>query len=90
VTVQITEAKPFYLIADEASATPFRVRRTRAGAAWDTAQAASCGVAAVGAATHDGSASGAGAAGAPARVSLGLPTLRVSTSPIYDPADGQR
>jgi len=26
----------------------------------------------------------------PGRVLLGLPTLRVSTAPIYDPSDGER
>ncbi|AMM20558.1 tRNA-2-methylthio-N(6)-dimethylallyladenosine synthase MiaB [Frondihabitans sp. PAMC 28766] len=88
VTVEITDAKPFYLIADETESTPFTVRRTRAGDAWDRAEAASCAVPAHG--------SSADAGGQPARVSLGLPTVRVETSPsvattpIYDPTDGQR
>jgi len=82
VTVEITEAKPFYLIADETPATAFETRRTRAGDAWDRAEAASCGVPATG--------DGSGVTGAPARVSLGLPSLRVVTSPIYDAADDLR
>lgn len=97
VTVEITQAAPFHLIADSADGAPRRVRRTRAGDAWDRAQAESCGVPSTG----DAGASG-GAAGP---VSLGLPTIRVaresllapgagavqvSTVPIYDPADGQR
>ncbi|WP_168916017.1 tRNA (N6-isopentenyl adenosine(37)-C2)-methylthiotransferase MiaB [Microcella flavibacter] len=76
VTATITSAAPFHLLADAGEAP--RIRRTRAGDAWDRAQAESCG-APTPAATGD----------AP-RVSLGLPTLRVATSPIYDPADGQR
>ncbi|RKR74485.1 tRNA (N6-isopentenyl adenosine(37)-C2)-methylthiotransferase MiaB [Frondihabitans australicus] len=82
VTVEITDAKPFYLIADETPATPYSVRRTSAGDAWDRAQAASCAVPA-----HTGSMA---ADAAPGRVSLGLPTLRVATTSIYDTADGER
>jgi tRNA-2-methylthio-N6-dimethylallyladenosine synthase len=81
VTVEITEAKPFYLLADQTATTPFSVRRTRAGDAWDLAQAASCGV-------PSGS-TGVASATKP-RVSLGLPTLRVSTTPIYDSSDSER
>jgi tRNA-2-methylthio-N6-dimethylallyladenosine synthase len=77
VTVTISEAKPFYLIADSADVAPLDVRRTRAGDAWDRAEAASCEVP-----SHDAAPSG--------RVSLGLPTLRVATTPIYDLHDGQR
>lgn len=87
VTTTITDAKPFYLIADAAPGAEFSVRRTRAGDAWDAADAASC---AVPSSTTGGAAPAGGAVGAGARVSLGLPTLRVATSPIYDPADGQR
>jgi tRNA-2-methylthio-N6-dimethylallyladenosine synthase len=65
VTVEITRAAPHYLIAD--TDQPLRVRRTRAGEAWDRAQAASCGVPTP---TEPG---------APRAVSLGLPTLRVGT-----------
>ncbi|MGX5694980.1 tRNA (N6-isopentenyl adenosine(37)-C2)-methylthiotransferase MiaB [Agromyces soli] len=89
VTVEITQAAPFHLIADSTDGAPLRVRRTRAGDAWDRAQAESCGV------PSDGA-----AGGAPGPVSLGLPTIRVSreplvapgvgTMPIYDPTDGQR
>ncbi|WP_411558495.1 tRNA (N6-isopentenyl adenosine(37)-C2)-methylthiotransferase MiaB [Plantibacter sp. MPB07] len=85
VTVTITVAASFHLIADAPGDEPLRVRRTRAGDAWDRAQADSCGVP-----------TPAGAA-EPGRVSLGLPGLRigaptvdVTTSPIYDPSDGER
>jgi tRNA-2-methylthio-N6-dimethylallyladenosine synthase len=91
VTVRITQAAPHHLIADAVDGAPLRVRRTRAGDAWDRDQADSCAVP-----THGTT----GAAGAGAgRVSLGLPTLRVrepltspgvGTMPIYDPTDGQR
>ncbi|WP_353987650.1 tRNA (N6-isopentenyl adenosine(37)-C2)-methylthiotransferase MiaB [Ruicaihuangia caeni] len=76
VTLDITQAAPFHLIAD--SDQPLRVRRTRAGDAWDRAQAESCG-------TPSPSASGT-----PGSVSLGMPSLRVATLPIYDLADEQR
>jgi tRNA-2-methylthio-N6-dimethylallyladenosine synthase len=90
VTVTVTHAAPFHLIADSVDGAPLLVRRTRAGDAWDRGEAESCGVPAHGTA---GSAAGAGP------VSLGLPTLRVreplttpgvGTMPIYDPTDGQR
>lgn len=77
VTATITEAASFHLIADETE--PLRIRRTRAGDAWDRQQAESCGVPAP-----------AGATAVSPRVSLGLPSLRVATSPIYDAADGER
>ena len=64
VTVAITRAAPHYLIADLQSEEPLPIRRTRAGDAWDRAQAASC---AVPAATPAGT----------GRVTLGLPGLRV-------------
>ncbi|MEN2737264.1 tRNA (N6-isopentenyl adenosine(37)-C2)-methylthiotransferase MiaB [Microbacterium sp. X-17] len=88
VTVRVTQAAPHYLIADSADGAPLAIRRTRAGDAWDRAEAESCAVPSHG--------DGAQAAG---RVSLGLPTLRprdpltspgVGTMPIYDPSDGQR
>src|SRR5918993_2114497 len=89
VSVTITQAAPFHLIADSIDDAPLRIRRTRAGDAWDRAQAESCAVPA---------APGVSAAG---RVSLGLPAFRVqqseplvspgvSTMPIYDPTDAQR
>ncbi|WP_108248583.1 tRNA (N6-isopentenyl adenosine(37)-C2)-methylthiotransferase MiaB [Planctomonas deserti] len=84
VTVTISQAAPFHLIADSADGAPLALRRTSAGDAWDRAQAESCAVPAHG---------GAGDAG-PA-VNLGLPSLRVGarpviTVPIYDSADGRR
>lgn len=63
VTTTITHAASFHLIADHNS--PLQVRRTRAGDAWDRAQAESCGVP-----------EPAAAAGAARPVSLGLPSLR--------------
>jgi tRNA-2-methylthio-N6-dimethylallyladenosine synthase len=79
VTVTVTDAKPFYLIADTVDTAPLQTRRTTAGDAWDRAQAASCGVPAAPVQSST-----------PGRVSLGLPTLRVATTPIYDSADGER
>jgi tRNA-2-methylthio-N6-dimethylallyladenosine synthase len=79
VSVRISEAKPFYLLADSADGSPLLIRRTSAGEAWDRAQADSC-----------ATPSPAGAASVPTRVSLGLPTLRIATAPIYDLHDGQR
>ncbi|SJM70418.1 tRNA (N6-isopentenyl adenosine(37)-C2)-methylthiotransferase MiaB [Gulosibacter sp. 10] len=65
VSLEITRGAPSYLVADDPSGAPLRIRRTRAGDAWDAARAESCG-----SPTADGS----GAGGA---VSLGLPTLRI-------------
>jgi tRNA-2-methylthio-N6-dimethylallyladenosine synthase len=80
VTVTVTQAAPFHLIADS-DGSPLDVRRTRSGDAWDRAEAESCAVPAP--------AAGAGAAsGAPARVSLGLPTLRVGPAPAAAPSNG--
>ncbi len=78
VSVVISQAAPFHLLADSADGRPLQVRRTRAGDAWDRAEAASCAVPA------------AGSTPAAARVSLGLPGLRVATTPIYDTSDGLR
>jgi len=64
VTVEVTRSAPHFLIADDDG--PLRIRRTRAGDAWDRAQAESCGVP-----------TPAAAADGPRAVSLGLPTLRV-------------
>ena len=72
VTVRITEASTFHLVAGE----PIMVRRTRSGDAWDRAEAASCGVPAPSA--------------KPGSASLGMPTLRVATIPIYDVTDSLR
>jgi tRNA-2-methylthio-N6-dimethylallyladenosine synthase len=100
VTVRISEAASFHLVADAAPGEALVIRRTTSGDAWDRAEAASCGVPAP-----------AGAASEPGRVSLGLPSLRigtgpgagtgtgpsarlplraVSTTPIYDMLDGER
>lgn len=95
VTATITQAAPFHLIADSPDGAPLRIRRTRAGDAWDRAQAESCGVPAHG----DGTAP---VAGAP--VNLGLPSLRIrpagpagepaavrsATVPIYNTTDDLR
>jgi tRNA-2-methylthio-N6-dimethylallyladenosine synthase len=92
VSVVISEAKPFFLLADSADGSPLKIRRTRAGDAWDRAEAESCAV------------PSAGSSDAPARISLGLPTLRIQptlraqsgsapqslTIPIYDVNDGLR
>lgn len=82
VTVRITEAAPFHLLADDSTGAPLRVRRTIAGDAWDREQAESCGV-------PSGGAKNLGSTSIPV-VGLGMPTLRVSTAPIYDLDDGQR
>ncbi|OJU47577.1 MAG: tRNA (N6-isopentenyl adenosine(37)-C2)-methylthiotransferase MiaB [Microbacterium sp. 69-7] len=69
VTATVTHAAPFHLLADSPDGAPLRIRRTRAGDAWDRTQAESCGVP-----TSSGV---AGETGAPRAVSLGLPTLRL-------------
>lgn len=66
MTVTITHAAPFHLLADDPTGAPLRIRRTRAGDAWERSLADSCAVPAP-----------AGEAGAPRAVSLGLPSLRV-------------
>ena len=87
VTVTISEASTFHLVADSDGA-PLKVRRTRSGDAWDRAEAASCAVPTP-------------SAGGAKSVGLGMPTLRVgppsasatpsvATIPIYDVTDGQR
>ncbi|MBF4463575.1 MULTISPECIES: tRNA (N6-isopentenyl adenosine(37)-C2)-methylthiotransferase MiaB [unclassified Rathayibacter] len=86
VSVVVTRAAPFYLLADSTDGAPLRIRRTRAGDAWDRAQTESCGVP---------TPQGASTTGTP-RVSLGLPSLRIApspatvTTPIYDATDGER
>ncbi|GAA3665674.1 tRNA (N6-isopentenyl adenosine(37)-C2)-methylthiotransferase MiaB [Microbacterium marinilacus] len=64
VTVVVTHAAPSHLLADSTDGAPLRIRRTRAGDAWDRSQAESCAVPAA-PTTADGA------------VRLGLPTLRV-------------
>jgi len=81
VTVTVTRAAPFHLIADSPDGAPLAIRRTRAGDAWDRAEAESCAVPAT---------PSAGGQSPASAVSLGLPTVRVATTPIYDLADGQR
>ncbi|GAA2233234.1 tRNA (N6-isopentenyl adenosine(37)-C2)-methylthiotransferase MiaB [Herbiconiux moechotypicola] len=74
VSVVVTHAAPFHLIADS-DGSPLRVRPTRAGDAWDRAQAESCAVP-----------TPAGASGpTPGRVSLGLPSLRIGSAPRVAP-----
>jgi tRNA-2-methylthio-N6-dimethylallyladenosine synthase len=84
VSVVISEAKPYFLLADSTDGLPLAIRRTSAGDAWDRAEAESCAVPSHGSETGQ----------TPARVSLGLPTLRiapqVATTPIYDLHDDQR
>ena len=64
VTAIVTEAAPYHLIADVTDGAKASLRRTRAGDAWDLAQAQSCGVPA--ATTESGTTS----------VSLGIPSRR--------------
>jgi tRNA-2-methylthio-N6-dimethylallyladenosine synthase len=70
VTVTVTQAAPFHLIADAPEGAPLRIRRTPAGDAWDRAKADSCAV----------PAHGSSGSGEPGRVSLGLPTLRAAAA----------
>ena len=65
VTVPITESHSYHLIADPETAAEYVLRRSRAGDAWDRAQAESC-----------GTSTGAGVSG----VNLGLPGLRVGAN----------
>jgi len=60
VTVKVTDAAPYHLLADNQN--NFKVRKTIAGDAWDRAEAAACAVPAAGNSTK-------------ATVSLGLPTI---------------
>jgi tRNA-2-methylthio-N6-dimethylallyladenosine synthase len=66
VSVTVTEAKPYFLLADPSSASDYLLRPTRAGDAWDRWQAESCG-----APTPTPS-------GGPTPVRLGMPSLPVS------------
>jgi tRNA-2-methylthio-N6-dimethylallyladenosine synthase len=84
VTATITKASTFHLVADTVAGGTLDIRRTTAGEAWDRAQAESCGVpSSIGSNRSDSSTVGP-------RVSLGLPTFRVSTTPIYDLSDSER
>jgi len=62
VTVTITHAAPFHLLADAPDGAPLRIRRTRAGDAYERGQSDSCAVP-----SHGGASGGA--------VSLGMPTI---------------
>ena len=66
ITTTVSEAGPYHLIADVKDASGASLRRTRAGDAWDLAQALSCGVPSSDAATVKNS------------VALGIPVLRRS------------
>jgi tRNA-2-methylthio-N6-dimethylallyladenosine synthase len=88
VTVEVTRAAPFHLLADSADGSPLRIRRTPAGDAWDRAEAASCSVPAANGTT-------AMEPGTKRTVALGLPVRAsaargVSTAPLYAADDGQR
>jgi tRNA-2-methylthio-N6-dimethylallyladenosine synthase len=74
VTVRVTEAKPYFLLADVTEGSPYVLRRTRAGDAWDLAQAESCAV-------PSGASAGAGSTAGNGRVSLSLgkPNLKSNT-----------
>ncbi len=69
VSVVVSHAAPFHLLADSADGAPLAIRRTRAGDAWDRAQADSCAVLIPGAGV-----------GGRASVSLGLPVLRADAA----------
>jgi len=75
VRVLITEAKPFFLLADSKDPADYDVRLTRAGDAWDRWQAESC---------------AAPVATTQSSVSLGMPRIQGLTTPIYDPSDNER
>jgi tRNA-2-methylthio-N6-dimethylallyladenosine synthase len=77
VELVISSAATFHLVADSVGGAPLTIRRTRAGEAWDRAEAESCEVPTPSGASR-------------AAVSLGLPALRVVTAPIYDAVDGLR
>jgi tRNA-2-methylthio-N6-dimethylallyladenosine synthase len=61
VSVRVSEAKPFFLLADPKNASEYSLRRTRAGDAWDRWQAESCAVPTP--------------ASSPGAVSLGMPRV---------------
>ena len=69
VTVTITRAAPFYLIADVDEGSHYQVRKSRAGDAWERMQADSCGVP---------SPANSSAAGTKGAINLGMPLLRSS------------
>jgi len=69
VSVVVTHAAPFHLLADSPDGAPLRIRRTRSGDAWDRAQAESCGIPAPAPLGADGR----------RMVGLGIPTLRLGS-----------
>lgn len=69
VTLTISDAKPYYLLADSADGSPLMIRRTTAGDAWDRAEVESCGIPAP-----------VDAVAGVGRVSLGLPSLRIGSA----------
>jgi len=75
VQTVITEAKPFFLLADSDRLGDYSVRRTRAGDAYDRWLEESC---------------GAGVARSGSTTSLGMPTVMSLTTPLYDPSDNER
>ncbi len=62
VTVKVTDAAPYHLLADQDNDAVYSVRRTIAGDAWDRAEAESCAVPAAGSSTG--------------KASLGIPLIR--------------
>jgi tRNA-2-methylthio-N6-dimethylallyladenosine synthase len=62
VTVKVTDAAPYHLLADQDIDAVYSVRRTIAGDAWDRAEAASCAVPAAGSSTG--------------KATLGIPLIR--------------
>ena len=95
VTVTVTQAAPFHLIADSTDGSPLRIRRTIAGDAWDRAEAESCEIP-----RPWRRAVGGGRTRRHRPALTGLPSLRLvagsTTLPIYDAdadadaADGER
>ncbi|MGB3414197.1 MAG: tRNA (N6-isopentenyl adenosine(37)-C2)-methylthiotransferase MiaB [Microbacteriaceae bacterium] len=85
VTMTITEAASFHLVADN-DIEQLSVRRTMAGDAWDRAQAESCAVPSHGAQEPQSG----------GRVSLGMPTIRMQKPPsglmseLYPDDDNER
>ena len=65
VTVPVTGAAAYHLLADPADASEYHVRPSRGGDAWEAAQAESC-----------GAPSSGGATGSAGTVGLGMPALR--------------
>jgi len=82
VTVTVTAAAPFHLLADSTDGSPLRVRRTIAGDAWDRSQAESCGVP-----SHTPTNRAPGAGNPEGRRTL---NLGIATTPIYDVNDDER